>query len=106
MSRGNRKENRKFKRLDVRYGSEEPYHRCVAVQVSTRGAFLQAARPMYKEGSRIVVGIPTPEGEYILKAVVRHTKNIPPEMSGNIRPGMGVEFLSPPPKLQEFLDSL
>ena len=106
MSKGKRKEDRKYKRLDVRYGSEEPHHRCVAVQLSTRGAFLQAARPMYKAGSRIVVEIASPDKTYVINAVVRHIRNIPPQMAGSIRPGMGVEFLSPPPELQDFLDSL
>ncbi len=106
MSKGKRKEDRKFKRLDVRYGSEEPHHRCIAVQLSPRGAFLQATRPMYKPGSRIVVEITSPDKAYVINAVVRHIKNIPPQMAVNIRPGMGVEFLSPPPELQGFLDSL
>lgn len=104
--KGKRKDHRKFKRLRVRYGPEKPEHLAYAVQVSESGAFLVANRPVFAKNSRIVVKFYTPAGELITTAVVRHAKNLPPQLARFSSSGMGVEFISPPPELVDFLTGL
>ena len=104
--KGKRKDERKFKRLRVRYGPEKAVHLAYAIQVSESGAFLLANRPVFARGSRIVVEFDTEQGKIITGAIVRHAKNLPPQLARFSSSGMGVEFLSPPPELQEFLSTL
>ena len=101
-----RKDERKFKRIKVRYGPEKAVHLAYAIQVSAGGAFLAANRPVFSRGSRLVVEFDTPGGTVTTAAVVRHVKNLPPQLAGFSPTGMGVEFLSPPPALQEYLKTL
>lgn len=106
MSPEKRKEKRKYKRLEVRYGPEKPVHRAIAIQVSSSGAFLLASKPVFAAGSRILVEFTTPAGTFLTAAIVRHARNLPPEVGGLTRSGMGVQLASPPPELAEYLASL
>ncbi len=98
-----RKEERRFKRLKVRYGPEKPVHLAYAIRISPNGAFLVANRPIFSSGSRIVVEFDAPTGKLSTDAVVRHARNLPPQMVHLSTSGMGVEFISPPPELLEYL---
>jgi hypothetical protein len=104
--KGKRKDDRKFKRLRVRYGPEKPVHLAYAIQVSPSGAFLAANRPIFSNGSRIVVEFDAPTGKHSTGAIVRHAKNMPLQLSHLSTSGMGVEFISPPPELLEYLHTL
>lgn len=106
MGKENRREERKYKRLQVRFGARKPTHRAIAIQLSSKGAFLQASRPVFKPGSGIVIEFDIPAGIFTVDAIVRHAKSVPPEFIRFSRPGMGVEFISPPPELQKYLRSL
>lgn len=106
MGKDNRKEERKYKRLQVRFGARKPTHRAIAIQLSSNGAFLQASRPVFKPGSGIVIKFDIPAGTFTVNAIVHHAKSVPPEFIRFSRPGMGVEFVSPPPELQKYLKSL
>jgi hypothetical protein len=105
-STARRKEARKFKRLPIRFGLEEPSNRANAIQVSAQGAFIEVSRPVYKEGNRIVIEFKTSEGELLVPAVVKFAKNIPLQLSRQGRSGMGVEFLETPAGLADFIKSL
>jgi hypothetical protein len=101
-----RREERKFKRVEIRYGPEKPVHRAMAIQLSSTGAFIAARRPVFAAGSRIVIEFKTPKGLLTLQAMIRHAKNLPPQIAHLAKTGMGVEFISPPRELEEFLSSL
>lgn len=101
-----RLEERKFKRIEIRYGSAKPEHRGFAVQLSSKGAFISANKPIYAAGSNIVIEFKLPAGLFIATAVVRHAKNLPPQMARFGKTGMGIELLSAPDELQEHLDKL
>lgn len=101
-----RKEARKFKRLNIRFGPEEPSHRGNAIQVSAAGAFIQVSRPIYKEGSRLVIEFPTPEGVLVVPSLVKFAKNVPIQLTRHGRSGMGVEFLETTPEFTNFIKSL
>ncbi len=101
-----RVEERKFKRIPVRFGLETPQFSSVAIQISTRGLFLSTNSPVYPPGKKIVIEINTPKGPYIFSAIVRHSKRVPPQLLYSERPGMGVEFISAPEEVKEFLSAL
>lgn len=106
MGKESRREERKYKRLQVRFGARKPTHRAIAIQLSSKGAFLQASRPVFKPGSGIVVEVEIPAGTFTFNAIVRHAKSVPPEFIRFSRSGMGVEFVNPPPEVQQHLKTL
>ncbi len=99
-------EKRNFKRIPVRFGLETPDFQASAVQISTRGLFLSTNQPVYVPGTRLVIEISTPSGLHPITAIVRHSKKVLPSMIRIIHCGMGVEFVDPPPEVQEYLDAL
>ena len=104
--KGKRKDERKFKRIKVRYGPEKPVHLAYAIQVSVSGVFLVANRPIFVRTSRLLVQFDTPDGLLTTRAIVRHVKNLPPQLARFSPSGMGVEFISPPPELEKYLATL
>ena len=101
-----RLEERKFKRIALRFGLEQPEYRGMGIQVSTRGLFISTNHPIFVAGSQLMIEIDTPNGRYTVAAIVRHAKKVPPQMVQLDRPGMGVEFIDPPPELRDYLASL
>ena len=95
-----------FKRLPVRYGIEETPNRANAIQVSAQGAFIEANRPVYQEGTRLVIEFQGQERDFVVPAVVKFAKNIPLQLARHGRSGMGVEFIDPTPEFVEFIKSL
>ncbi len=99
-------EERKFKRVFLRFGLEAPKHRATGVQISTRGLFIYTIHFIYPPGSKVIVEISTPKGRYTVPAIVRHAKKMPALLINNERCGMGVNFISPPQELLDHLASL
>ena len=101
-----RKEERKFRRISIRFGLQAPEFRAMAIQISTRGLFISTNNPIFVKGSRLEIEIQTPGGRLQAQAMVRHAKKVSPRMVQVDRPGMGVEFIDPFPELRDFLASL
>jgi hypothetical protein len=101
-----RAEERKFKRVFLRFGLEAPKHRATGVQISSRGLFIYTIHFIYPPGSKVMIEISTPKGCWIVPAIVRHAKKMPALLMNNERCGMGVNFISPPQELLEYLSSL
>ena len=101
-----RGDERKFKRAVLHFGVDKPTHTGMGIRLSATGVFITANRPIFKKGSRIVVEFRAPGGPIVVSAIVRHSRNIATQMAGPSQNGMGVEFVSPPPELVEYLDSL
>ena len=101
-----RGDERKFKRAPLHFGTDKPAHAGMGIRLSATGAFITANSPIFKKGSRIVVEFKTPGGPIVVSAVVRHSKNIAPQMAGPGQNGMGVEFVSSPPELTVYLGGL
>jgi len=101
-----RTQERKFKRIPVRFGLETPQFSTLAIQISTRGLFLSTNSPIYAPGTKLVIEISTPKGSYTISAIVRHAKKVPPLLLNHERPGMGVEFITIPEEVREYLASL
>jgi len=101
-----RTQERKFKRIPVRFGLETPQFPTLAIQISSRGLFLSTNSPIYAPGTKLVIEIPTSKGSYTISAIVRHAKKVPPQLLYHERPGMGVEFITIPEEVREYLASL
>ena len=101
-----RTEERKFRRVAIRFGLETPEFRGMGIQLSTRGLFISTNNPIFVKGSRLKIEIQSPTGNFQTEAVVRHAKKVSPRMVQMERPGMGVEFIDPPQDLRDFLAAL
>ena len=101
-----RREERKFKRIFVRFGHAAPEHRAFAQQISTGGFFLQTNEVVYAKGSPIVIEITGPAETWLVAGVVRHAFKVHPTMAQFTRPGMGVELTRVPVACREYLASL
>lgn len=101
-----RKEERKFRRVSIRFGLKTPEFRAMGIQISSRGLFISTNHPVFIRGCRLKIEIPSPGGVFLVEAVVRHSKKVPTAMVQVDRPGMGVEFIEPPQELRNFLASL
>ncbi len=101
-----RAEQRKFKRVFLHFGLEAPQHRATGIQISTRGLFISTSHFIYPPGSKVMIEISTPNGSYVVPAIVRHAKKMPRLLLNNERCGMGVNLVSPPQELLDYLASL
>jgi hypothetical protein len=101
-----REEERKFRRISIRFGLETPEFRGMGIQISSRGLFIHTNNPIFVKGSRLKIEIQCPQGCFLVGAIVRHAKKVSPQMVQVERPGMGVEFIEPSRELQDFLASL
>jgi hypothetical protein len=101
-----RREERKFKRIVVRYGHRQPEHQAVAQQISTGGLFLATNANVYVSGSPIVVEITGASATWVVPGIVRHAYKVHPSMMHAVRPGMGVELIDAPPACRDYLAAL
>lgn len=101
-----RQEERKYKRIFVRYGVEEPRHRAVAMQLSTRGLFLSTNEIVYRKGSPIIVEFTVGDRVHLVSGVVRYDIKVHPNIARFTRPGMGVELIAVPQPVKDYLASL
>lgn len=99
----NRRDERKYKRIFVRYGAEKPEHNATAMQLSASGLFLATNAAVYAKGSPIVVEFKTPSQTCLVQGVVRHSYKVHPDLARFSRPGMGVELVDPPPVVKDYL---
>jgi hypothetical protein len=101
-----RTEERKFKRIVLRFGLEAPEYRATGIQISTQGLFISTSQSIYPAGSKLVVEIFTPDKPYVVQAVVRHAKKMPRLLMSNERSGMGIKFISAPKGFLDYIASL
>ena len=105
-SASKRREERKYKRLPVRYGDKTPRHAAIGMQLSSTGMFLSTNDVVYAKGSAILVEIKGPQETWVVNAVVRHGFKVHPNMARFTKPGMGVELTNLPDPCREYLASL
>ncbi len=104
--RSKRVEERKFKRISLRFGLQTPGYQATGIQISGQGLFISTSHPIYPPSSKLVIEIFTPNGSQIVQAVVRHAKKMPRLLVSNERSGMGIQFISPSQELLDYLGSL
>lgn len=101
-----RREERKFRRIAVRFGHQVPTHPAFAQHISESGLFLSTNDNVYVKDSKIVVEIKSPRETWIVAGIVRHSIKVHPNMARFTKPGMGVELTNIPPACRAFLASL
>jgi len=101
-----RREERKFRRIYVRYGHIEPEHKAAAQQISAAGFFLSTNETVYKNESSIVVEIKGPSETWLVAGIVRHAIKVHPSLARFNKPGMGVELTLIPDACRDYLASL
>jgi hypothetical protein len=101
-----RREERKYKRIFVRYGNPEPLHKAIAMQITPNGFFLATNNAVYATGSPIFIEVKGPTDTWVIQGIVRHAVKVPRSLAGFSRPGMGVEFVQPPDACRDFLAAL
>ncbi|MHB8836233.1 MAG: PilZ domain-containing protein [Candidatus Methylomirabilia bacterium] len=101
-----RREERKFKRIFVRYGHKGPEHKAVAQQISASGFFLSTNEIVYANDSPIAVEIKGPSETWLVLGIVRHAIKVHPSLARFNRPGMGVELTDIPDPCRNYLNSL
>ena len=104
--KNNRREERKYKRIFVRYGHKQTEHKAVAQQISASGLFLATNEVVYANGSPIVVEITGPAETWLVAGVVRYAIKVHPSVAGFTKPGMGVELTMIPDSCRDYLASL
>jgi len=101
-----RRNERKFKRIFVRYGRMEIEHKAVAQQISASGFFLSTNENVYANNSPVVVEIKGPSETWLVAGIVRHATKVHPNMALFTKPGMGVELTHIPESCRAYLASL
>ena len=101
-----RREQRKYKRIHVRYGHKQTEHKAIAQQISPNGFFLSTNDVVYANDSPIVVEITGPSETWLASGIVRHAIKVHPSLVRFAKPGMGVELTHVPPACRDYLSSL
>ncbi len=101
-----RRDERKFKRIFVRYGNPTPEHNAVGQQISVSGLFLLTNEIVYAQGTPILIEIKGPAETWVVRGIVRHAVKVHPNMARFTKPGMGVELTDVPPPCRTYLASL
>jgi len=104
--RHKRREERKFRRITIRYGHRQIEHKAVAQQISPSGLFISTNATVFSDGSQLVVEITGPATTWIVAGIVRHAVKVHPSMIHIARPGMGVELTNVPPACRDYLAAL
>lgn len=106
MRQRQRREERKYKRIFVRYGPTAAEHQAVAQQISVGGLFLLTNGAVYANNSALVIEIKGPAETWLVAGIVRHAVKVPRSLAGFAKPGMGVELTAVPPACRDYLASL
>ena len=95
-SRDKRDNRRKPKRVMVRYGTRMADKAAFTRNISATGLFIQT-NSVFKPGSTIQVHLQFPDRKFIMWARVRWARRVPPQLTGIMTAGMGVQFVDPTP---------
>ena len=101
-----RRDERKFKRIFVRYGPQGIEHKAVAQQISVSGFFLLTNEAVFANDSPLVVEIKGPSETWLVAGIVRYAIKVHPSLARFTKPGMGVQLTHLPPACRDFLASL
>lgn len=85
--------NRARKRLQVRYGEEDPCRLAFTEDIHRRGLFLKTAQPL-RPGTRLRLVLNLPNyGNATLRGQVRWARKVPGNLIRVAKGGMGICFL-------------
>ena len=98
---------RRTKRIEVRFGPEQPTDLGFTIDVSETGLFVKS-NTVYPPDTRLVLELSLPDRRVLsLRGRVMWAKRVPPQLARLLRKaGMGVELIDPPPEYLNLIQSL
>lgn len=103
MTKGKQGSRRAHKRIEVRYGLEEPRFIGYSGNLSKSGIMVRAVR-VFPPGSVLNLELRLPGGAVRVCGVVVWAREGPPQWVTTGRIGMGITFIETPPELLAHLD--
>lgn len=103
MTKGKQGSRRAHKRIEVRYGLEEPRFIGYSGNLSKSGIMVRAVR-VFPPGSVLNLELRLPGGAVRARGEVVWARAGPPQWVTTGRIGMGITFIEPPPELLAHLD--
>lgn len=103
MTKGKQQNRRAHKRLEVRYGLDEPTHIGYSGNLSKTGIMLRAVK-VFAPGSVLNLDLKLPGGSVRARGEVVWAREGPPQWIMTGRIGMGITFIDPPPELLAHVD--
>jgi len=98
--------NRIFTRLRVLFGPQAPGAEGFALNLSAEGVFISALRP-YPPGTDLRIRLlPTGADAIELRGTVQWGLRVPQQLMSVVRPGMGIQLISPPSAYIDFFSGL
>lgn len=92
------------KRIEVKYGPDNPVHTGYTGNLSLTGVMLRAVR-VYTPGSTLELELKLPTGQICrLKGLVRWAREGPVGLLSSGRIGMGIKMIDPPPEVIRFVE--
>lgn len=92
--------------MQVLFGLREPETEGRALNISASGVFISTSRPHLPGTNLLVRLLPTVTDSVDLRGIVRWGQRIPPQLAEVVKPGMGVQIVSPPEAYLDLLMSL
>ena len=103
MPKGRQVSRRARKRVEVRYGPEEPQFIGYSGNVSRSGIMVRAVR-VFAPGTVLHLELKFPDGVFRLLGEVVWARQGPMQFLSTGRVGMGITFVQPPPDFLTFLE--
>jgi uncharacterized protein (TIGR02266 family) len=103
MTKGKQGSRRAHKRIEVRYGLDEPRFIGYSGNLSKSGIMVRAVR-VFPPGSVLNLDLRLPGGTVRVCGVVVWAREGPPQWVTTGRIGMGITFIESPPELLAHLD--
>ena len=103
MTKGKQRNRRAHKRLEVRFGLDEPTFIGYSGNLSKTGIMVRAVK-VFAPGSVLNLDLKLPGGSVRARGEVIWAREGPPQWIMTGRIGMGITFIDPPPELLTHVD--
>jgi len=105
MPKGKQKNKRARRRVEVRFGPDEPQFVGFSGNVSRTGIMVRAVR-VFAPGTVLNLELKFPGGTFHVRGEVVWAREGPVQFLSSGRVGMGITFLQPPADLLSFLERM
>ena len=103
MPKGKQSSRRARRRIEVRYGPEEPQFIGYSGNVSRSGIMVRAVR-VFPPGTFLHLELKFPDGSFKTRGEVVWAREGPVQLLSTGRIGMGINFLHPPEDFLRYLE--
>jgi len=105
MPKGKQKSKRARRRVEVRFGPDEPHFVGFSGNVSRAGIMVRAVR-VFAPGTVLNLELKFPGGTFLVRGEVVWAREGPVQFLSSGRVGMGITFIQPPADLLSFLERM